>query len=110
MKLKYSRLKKIIDNADKSDVRKAHVVAILVKNGQIFVEVNIKKSRFDNTSPFKWTHHAEWRVIKRAKEKANNAELYVVRLMKKGGFGNAYPCKTCWKLIRVSKIKHVFHT
>jgi deoxycytidylate deaminase len=92
-------------------VRKARIIAFIVRNGDIIATgINTRKMINNKKDKYPFTIHAEFMAIRKAKNKVNDSDMYVIRLMKKGGFGTALPCKNCWNEINKSGIKRVFHT
>lgn len=87
------------------------VIAFIVKNGKIIsVGYNYQKSVKNKRDGYEWSIHAEYMAIRKAKEKAAGANMYVVRILRRGGFANSEPCETCDRHINKAGIKRVWYT
>lgn len=51
--------------------------------------------------------HAEQRLLRKLDK---GSEVYVARLRSDGSFGNAKPCKTCQRKLRIKGVSRVFYT
>lgn len=97
-------------------IRKSWTLAIAAKNNRI-VAIGRNTRRLPITTGRNpggnklFSFHAEYNVVKRLRgENLNDIDLYVVRLLKKGGFANAKPCKRCEQLINECGIRRVYYT
>ena len=97
------------------EIRKSWTVAIAARNNKI-VAIGKNTRRLPTTTGRvpegkMFSFHAEYNVIKRLRgEDLADIDLYVIRLLKRGGFANAKPCVDCERLINARGIKRVFYT
>lgn len=93
-----------------SEHPKYRVGAVVERRGNILgVGFNSMK-----THPKSKTHfqriHAELKAILNAQDDISGADIYVVRLIKLGGMGCAFPCPSCEALLIESGIRRVYAT
>lgn len=96
-------------NINNDSNNKVNMVAIIVKGGRVLSigHNNMKKSHsvFFNGSHCKAVH-AEFAAIREAKY-TKDANMYVFRLLKRGGIGISKPCSDCMDLIRDKGIRNI---
>jgi deoxycytidylate deaminase len=95
------------------EIRKSWTIAIIVRGNRIIcISRNTRRLPLKSTgkdSKKMYSYHAEYNALKRVKY-AEGSDMYVVRLLKRGGFANAKPCINCQKIINSKGIKRVFFT
>jgi len=93
-----------------SEHPKYRVGAVVVRSGNILgVGFNSMKTHPKSTTYFQRIH-AELKAILNAQDDVSGADIYVVRLVKPGGMGCAFPCPACEALLIDSGIKRVYAT
>jgi deoxycytidylate deaminase len=89
------------------DVRKATLIAF-VMDGDTLISVGYNRKKFPTNNKF--TYHAEEMALYKAGRRAKNKTLYVVRILKNGTIGLAYPCKNCQKMIERYQIRKTYYS
>lgn len=95
------------------EIRKSWTIAIIVRGNRIMaISRNTRRlplSSVGRDTKKMYSFHAEFNALKKVRY-PEGSDMYVVRLLKLGGFANAKPCINCQRIINKRGLKRVFYT